>query len=98
MSVLGTYSAAADTPIGRREMEISIYESNGAYSGILRSENGVIEIPEVKVDGDSFTFSTDLQLPMGSIFATFNCNIVGDMLVGEVVTPYATVDLRGERA
>jgi len=101
MSVLGTYTATANTPIGEKTMEISIFKSESGHTGLLRSEEtkSAYELSDVKVNGNNFTFDINLKLPLplGTVLSTFNCNVNGGTLTGEVVTPYATVDLRGKK-
>ena len=97
MSVAGTYKASSDTPIGRKEVEISVFQGAAGHFGVLKTEESVYELDEVKVNGNNFSFSVNLNLPMGAVFSTFECSVHGDTLMGEVVTPFATVDVRGER-
>jgi len=98
MPVLGTYTATANTPIGKRTLEISILENGNSYKGILRSETYVYELAEVKVSDNKFVFDVKLNLPIGSVSATFNCSVHDNTLIGEIVTPYATVNFQGQRA
>ncbi|MCL2286588.1 MAG: hypothetical protein FWC32_09535 [Firmicutes bacterium] len=97
MSVVGTYKVSADTPIGRRTFEISVFEGGDGHSGILKTEERTYELDKVKVNENNFTFQVNLKLPMGDVYATFDCNVHEDMISGEVITAFATVDIRGQK-
>ena len=95
MAVAGQYRLYISTPIGNKELVVTIADDE-SY-GKLEGEGGVYEFTDFSVDGDSFKGSATLKTPMGDIATTLTCTVDGDDVRGDLITPYMPIAVTGER-
>ena len=97
MAAAGQYRIFMSTPIGDKEMVVTIVEDGNGASGTLEAEGGFYDLNDVTVDGDTFSGSTNLNTPMGEIEATLTLTVDGDSVSGELLTPFMPIVTHGER-
>jgi len=93
MSAVGEYRIFMSTPIGDRDMTVTINED----SGTLESEGRVYELRDVTVTENTFSGSATLSTPMGEIDATLTCTVDGDEVTGELMTPFMPIVATGRK-
>ena len=98
MEAAGSYRVSVDTPMGVRTMVLVITENGGAYTGTIQSDMNNVDMVDLKVDGNNFTFSALLNAPtVGNVQTNWNCNVDGDSLTGRISTSYMPLDVKGTR-
>ena len=94
MSAVGEYRIFMSTPIGDKDMTVTVNENGGT----IESEANVYDLSDFSVDADSFSGSARLKTPMGEIEATLRCNVDADGTVtGELLTPFMPIVVEGRR-
>ena len=93
MSAVGEYRIFMSTPIGDRDMIVTIEEG----SGTLESEGRVYDLRDVEVTENTFSGSATLSTPMGEIDATLTCTVDGDEVTGELMTPFMPIVATGKK-
>jgi len=93
MSAAGEYRIFMSTPIGDKDMTVTITEG----SGTLDSEGRVYDLRDVSVTENTFSGSATLNTPMGEIEATLTCTVDGDEVTGEMMTPFMPIAVTGKK-
>jgi len=97
MSAVGEFRIFMSTPIGDKDMIVTIKEDGNYFSGTLESDARVYELRDVNVDGNTFTGSATLSTPMGEIDATLTCTVDGEEVTGELMTPFMPIVATGKK-
>ena len=98
MGVAGRFRATVETPMGVRTMNLVINENDGVWSGTLEGESYDVEMKDLKVDGDSFTFSAMVTAPtVGTVATDWDCTVYEDSLTGRINTSYMPLEVKGQR-
>ena len=93
MSAVGEYRIFMSTPIGDKDMIVTINED----SGTLESEGRVYDLRDVSVTENTFSGSATLSTPMGEIDSTLTCTVNGDEVTGELMTPFMPIVATGKK-
>ena len=97
MSVVGEYRFSASTPMGEKTFVVSITEDGNGFSGTFEFEGSISDARNLEVDGDSFKCDAEVNSPMGVIDATLNATVEGDVVKGDLMTPFMPIPVFGER-
>jgi hypothetical protein len=99
MSIEGSWNVKMDTPMGTQQFTLSFSQSAGAWNGTLINERtGNSELSGLKVDGDTVSFDTKVNSPMGSLKVTMNATVQGDAITGVCKTMLGNANFAGQRA
>ena len=98
MEVAGRYRVTVDTPMGVRIIELNIVANGDEYCGTIQSDLNNLEMTDLKVDGNNFSFSAVLSSPtVGPVNTNWNCTVYEDTLTGKIDTAFMPLNVRGER-
>ncbi len=97
MSALGTWKLTMNTPIGKQTPTLTIVEEAGTYKGTMSSPMGSVDLEELSVDGDQFSFKAEVDTPMGKFKLAFRGTAEGDSVSGNFDTPLGPNPFTGER-
>jgi hypothetical protein len=97
MAIDGTYEAKANAPIGAMKMTLTLVTEGVALSGTVRAKQGETDIRDGVANGEEFSFTFDMNAPMGKSEAKVKGCVDGDEIKGFVTTPLGTVSLDGHR-
>ncbi|MCC5860010.1 MAG: hypothetical protein JJT90_17775 [Ectothiorhodospiraceae bacterium] len=94
MSIVGSWKLTMKTPFGVQTPTLVINEDN---SGQLEGSNGAAQLEDLKVDGNTASFSADIPTPMGKFKVSFTAEAGGDTLTGSFKTMMGSTEFTGER-
>jgi hypothetical protein len=97
MGVPGTYKLIMDSPTGVQTPTLKITGESGAYNGTLSGPDGIIQLQDLSVDGNSVTFKAEVSTPTGKEKLAFNCTVDGNTISGQVATPMGPKVFTGKR-
>ena len=96
MSADGNWKVTINTPMGARTMNVGIATRGDTFTGMVDSEMGSREVTG-KIDGDTFTWSTDITNPM-PMTLDFTARVDGDKMTGSCrLGRFGNASLIGER-
>ena len=96
MSVDGNWKVTINTPMGARTMNVGIATCGDTFTGRVDSEMGNREVTG-RIDGDTFTWSTDITNPM-PMTLDFTARVDGDKMTGNCrLGRFGNASLVGER-
>lgn len=98
MAVDGVWSIKFDTPMGEREVTVTLATDGGALSGNFEGPAGSADLEGGTVEGDSVAWSVKINAPMGEVTLDFEGAVDGDSITGKVTTPMGVNDFTGARA
>ena len=90
MSIAGKWRVTMPTPIGTLNFVWDLVEQGGAWRGQMSGEPpvGNSELTGIEVAGDTATFQTTVQSPMGSLPVTFKGTAADDKMTGTCKTRF----------
>lgn len=97
MSVTGNWRLTMNTPFGVQTPLLEI-KSASPYSGTLTGSTGTAELEQLKVDGNSVSFTAKVSTPMGSFPVSFSASVDGDNMNGVYETMMGKTEFTGVRA
>ena len=97
MAVAGTYHIEIDTPMGKMEEKFTFKTKGNVLTGKAESQMGSHDITG-KVNGNQFSWETDMESPMGSMHLTVTGKVTGDAISGDVKAgDFGTSPFKGKR-
>lgn len=98
MAVDGTYNVEMQTPRGTTTGQLILKAAGNQCSGTYKTARGDQNFTGT-CDGDTFTWSTNVSGPMGSMKLDYKVKIVGDDLSGTVqLGQFGTAPIKGKKA
>ncbi|MDP6606000.1 MAG: hypothetical protein QF664_07075 [Dehalococcoidia bacterium] len=98
MAVDGAWAVKFNTPMGEREVTVTLASDGGALSGSLAGPQGGGDIEGGTVEGDNVAWNVKINSPMGEVTLNFEGVVDGDSMAGKVQTPMGANDFTGMRA
>jgi len=96
MSIGGTWKLTMNTPFGVQTPTLTIdVESN---SGKLSAATGDVELEDLKIEGNTASFTAKVSTPMGKFPVSFEATADGDNLSGTFKTMMGKTEFTGVRA
>jgi len=86
MSIDGTYDLEINTPIGTRTATLILQTDSNYLGGTLSDEQGENKFTNGTVSGKEFSFTVQVNTPMGNINLKFNGSVSDDSISGEMQT------------
>jgi len=83
MPVDGIYQVEIDTPMGKMEEKFIFKAKGKVLTGKVESQMGMHDI-KGKVDGNQFSWETDVEGPMGTMHLTITGKVAGSDITGEI--------------
>jgi len=83
MSFAGTWNVVMKTPMGDRQVVMTLVENGADLSGSMVADDNTVDVSGGKVDGDRATWKADLTTPM-PITLEFDVGVSGDAMEGTV--------------
>lgn len=97
MAVDGAWNIKFSTPMGEREVTITLAADGGALSGTFEGQQGSADLEGGTVEGDTVAWSVKINAPMGEVTLGFEGVVDGDSITGKVTTPMGANDFTGSR-
>ena len=97
MSIAGRWNVTMDTPIGTQKFVWNIKPAGAGWTGTMDSQGGVSDMTAVKVDGNTLSFDTAVNSPMGTIQLAFSATAAGDTISGTCKTMFGDNQFSGVR-
>ena len=82
-SIDGVWNATMNTPLGARQVTLTLASDGGTLTGTMAADEGTIEIKDGTVDGDSSSWKADITNPM-PLTPQFAATVDGDEITGNV--------------
>jgi hypothetical protein len=98
MAVDGAWNIKFSTPMGEREVAVTLAADGGALSGNFEGTQGSAALEGGTVEGDTVAWSVKINAPMGEVTLGFEGVVDGDSISGTVTTPMGANDFTGSRA
>jgi hypothetical protein len=99
MSVAGEWNMTMDTPLGKQEFKLNLSEAAGVWSGaVVGPRIGTAPLTDIKVEGTTLSFDTNVNSPMGAIKLSLSGSLSGDALSGVCKTAFGNANFTGVRA
>ncbi|MEX2032499.1 MAG: hypothetical protein WEA81_06495 [Dehalococcoidia bacterium] len=99
MSVDGTWKITMNTPMGSRDVTLTLDTSGGGLAGEVGGAQGTQAVTNGKVDGDSATWDVEMSGPMGAMTLSYAGAVEGDSIKGTVqFGSFGSGDFSGSRA
>jgi hypothetical protein len=83
MAIDGTYNIEVDTPMGKMESKLTFKTKGNVLTGKAESQMGSLDFTG-KVNGNQFSWETDVEGPMGKMHLTYTGKVAGNDISGEV--------------
>lgn len=84
MSVDGNWKVTMNTPMGSRDVNLTLKQDGDNLSGSWGGAQGTQEFSGGKVDGDTLTWAVTMSGAMGQMELQFKGKVDGDNLSGDV--------------
>ena len=97
MSVTGNWKLNMLTPFGVQTPTLAIKQEGAGHSGTLDGKTGMATLDELKVDGDSLSFSSIAKTPMGDFPVSYRASVAGDNMNGTFKTMMGETPFTGVR-
>ncbi|HJM75188.1 MAG TPA: hypothetical protein QGI71_04890 [Dehalococcoidia bacterium] len=98
MAVDGAWNIKFSTPMGERQVTVTLAADGGALSGNFEGPQGSAALEGGTVEGDTVAWNVTIDAPMGEVKLGFEGVVDGDSLNGKVNTPMGPNDFTGSRA
>jgi hypothetical protein len=99
MAVDGTWTITMNTPMGSRDVTLTLDTSGGALAGQVQGPQGAQAISNAAADGDSATWDVEMSGPMGALTLSYAGKVDGDAIAGTVqFGAFGSGDFSGTRA
>ena len=95
--VVGTWELTSETPRGPRTIELTIHETDGAYSGTITGRRGEMAVEVINVEGDTLSFTRSVSTPNGDFQLDYAGTVDGDSISGTIRTPRGENQFTGKR-
>lgn len=83
MTFTGTWNVVMKTPMGDREVEMTLTEEGDELTGTMAADGQELPVQDGKLSGGRATWKADLTQPM-PITLEFDCAVDGDAMEGTV--------------
>ena len=93
----GTWTLTIDTPRGPQNPTLAIEQTADGYAGVYHSLRGPLDIEKIDWDGNEFSFTTTITVPIGEVDVEYTGRINGDDMIGRVRNPRGEVPFTGKR-
>ena len=93
----GTWQLVLETPMGKREPQLTLKVDGDSVSGSLAGQGGSNDFSGGSVDGDSISIELTVSPQGQTIQLKMNATIDGDSLSGEVSGPQGNMPVSGTR-
>ena len=97
MSVTGNWKLNMLTPFGVQTPTLAIKQEGAGHSGTLDGKTGMATIDELKVDGETLSFSAIAKTPMGDFPVSYRASVAGDNMNGTFKTMMGETPFTGVR-
>ncbi len=98
MAVDGAWNIKFSTPMGERQVTVTLATDDGALSGSFSGPQGSADLDDGTVAGDSVAWNVKINSPMGEVALAFDGAVDGDSISGKVATPMGQNEFTGTRA
>ncbi len=99
MAIDGTWNISMNTPMGTRNMTLTLDTASGGLAGRVESEQGSTAITNASADGDSAKWDVEMSGPMGALTLSYAGQVEGDSMKGTVqFGSFGSGDFSGTRA
>ena len=97
--IVGTWTINSEGRRGPQESTLVVRAYEGkALAGTFTGPRGNnLEIAEIKTDGNSFFFKTEMSTRMGDFTLNYSGKISGDSMDGSIETPMGSRTFTGQR-
>jgi len=95
--VVGLWKLTVETPRGTTNPMLTITVADAGYSGTYAGPRGTVEIKEIKVDGNTFSFPMTITIPIGTLEMQYTGTVDGETVSGTIGNPQGTIPFVGER-
>jgi hypothetical protein len=92
----GTWDVTLDTPIGKMAVVFEINESDGAITGVARSDAETVDFQDASAEGDRLTWSQAVTTPM-RLTLKFDVVVDGDTMTGTSKAGVLSSKVNGSR-
>lgn len=97
MAIDGTYNIEMDTPMGKMEQKFILTTKGNVLNAKVESQMGSQEATG-KVDGNKFSWESDVESPMGKMHITCNGIVDGKNISGEIkVGDFGSTPFKGKK-
>ncbi len=98
MSAAGTWNTTMNTPMGAQKATLTLAVDGNSLTGNMSGSQGVIELENGQVDGDSVSWQAKITSPM-PMTLEFSGTVDGDSISGSVkLGAFGNATFSGERA
>ena len=94
---IGTWEISMDGPGGTMVNYLTIRKEGDTHFASMASSQGEAEIGEIQVDGDHIEFEFSREMGARTMTMSYQCDVDGDTLTGEVTTMRGTLPFTGTR-
>jgi len=94
---LGTWEISMDGPGGTMVNHLTIRKEGDAHFATMANSQGEAEIGEIQVDGDHIEFVFSRAIGTQTMTMSYQCDVDGDILTGQVTTARGTLPFTGVR-
>jgi len=94
---IGTWEISMDGPGGTMVNFLTIRKEGDAHFASMASSQGEAEIGEIQVNGDHIEFVFSRAMGTSMLTMSYQCDVDGDTLTGEVTTMRGTRPFTGTR-
>lgn len=99
MAVDGNWNITMNTPMGSRDVKLTLDTSGGSLAGRVETAQGGQDIENASADGDSAKWDVQMNGPMGALTLSYDAQIEGDAIKGTVqFGGFGSGDFSGTRA
>jgi hypothetical protein len=95
MSIVGKWNLVVNTPMGAQTSTLIL---NDDGTGITSSQMGSSEIRDAKIDGDSATFTVNIEVMGQGIVLIGRATADGESITGAYESPMGVSGFTGHRA
>lgn len=100
MSVAGKWNVTMETPVGTMKFSWDLTNESGEWRGRMIGQGLVkdSELRSIHVEGDSVSFATTSQSPMGPLELSFKGTATADAMPGICATRFGDYQFAAARA
>ena len=96
-SIVGTWALEVSSPRGVQRPTLMVTADKDTYYGVLNGERGEVDIKEIQVEENTFSFPLKVQTPRGKIKLHYSGQIDADLVQGKIQTPRGSMPFTGKR-
>lgn len=97
LSVEGTFEGTLKTPMGEQKIFFEQHVNGDSLTGNVTAMKRTVPIANGHATATGFAFDFKLKAPIGSVEATVNAKVEGDVMTGVVKTPMGEIPFTAER-